>query len=86
MDIDDERRMVKGWRGRRLLACRATDTLARIIEGLGVDDGSDCPPERGIPPITEGMRIELHNHAANLLRMILAMNDGSTSGTRLQRW
>jgi hypothetical protein len=86
MDLNDEQRLVKKWRGRRLLACRAADTLDRIIEQLGADDGSDGPPECGIPKVPEGLRVELHNSVANLLRMILTMNDGSTSGSRLQRW
>lgn len=78
--------MVKGWRGRRLMACRAVDTLDRIIENLGIDNGADLPPERGFPCVTEGLRNELHNQAAVLLRTILALNDGNTSGARLQRW
>jgi hypothetical protein len=82
----DENKMVKRWRGRRLLACRAADTLDRIIENLGDDDGSDLPPERGVPHMPDGLRIELHNQVAVLLRMILTMNDNATSGSRLQRW
>jgi len=84
--LDDEQRLVKKWRGRRLLACRAIDTLDRIIDELGMDDGTDCPPENGIPKVPEGLRVELHNQAAVLLRMVLTMNDGATSGSRLQRW
>jgi hypothetical protein len=86
MDLDEERRMAKGWRGRRLMACRAADTLDRIIENIGVDNGADLPPERGLPNVSEELRNELHNQAAVLLRTILALNDGNTSGTRLQRW
>ncbi|WKD45020.1 hypothetical protein [Agrobacterium pusense] len=86
IDLDEERRMVKGWRGRRFMACRAADTLDRIIENIGIDNGADLPPERGLPHMSEGLRNELHNQAAVLLRTILALNDGNTSGTRLQRW
>lgn len=85
-DLDDEIRMAKGWRGRRLIACRAMDTIDRVIEHLGIDNGADLLPENGLPRITEGMRNEMHNQASVLLRMILSMNDGNTSGTRLQRW
>ncbi|MBY3543699.1 hypothetical protein HFN71_28875 [Rhizobium laguerreae] len=86
MQFEDEQRLSKKWRGRRLLACRAADTFDRIIDELGLDDGSDLPPDSGIPKITEGLRIELHNQVAVLLRMILTMNDNATSGSRLQRW
>lgn len=86
MDLDEERRLVTGWRGRRLLACRATDSLERVIGNLGNDDGSDCPPDGGLPSVTESQRRELGNMAALLLRMILGANDGHVSSSRLQRF
>lgn len=86
MDYEDQKRMTKGWRGRRYLACRAVSVLDDVIDQLGMDDGVNPPPDGlpGLPAISEGMRTELHNSAAVLLRMILASNDGRTSGTRLQ--
>ena len=86
MGLDEEQRLVKKWRGRRLLACRTADTFDRIIDNLGIDDGTDGPPEDWIPKVSEGMRVELHNQVAVLLRMILNLNDGHTSGSRLQRF
>lgn len=84
--LEEEIRMSNGWRGRRFLACRASDVLERVIDNLGKDNGADLPPESGLPVVSESMRIELHNQAAVLLRTILALNDGNTSGTRLRRW
>ncbi|MDK1386365.1 hypothetical protein QN224_13195 [Sinorhizobium sp. 8-89] len=86
IDLEDRRRMVKGWRGRRLLACRAADILDEVVRELGADNGADLPPEGGLPPVSQAVKIELENSVANLLRMILALNDGHTSGSRLQRF
>lgn len=86
MTYDDEKRLVKGWRGRRLLACRAVSLLDQIIENLGEDDGTSLPPDGGLPVVQRQMRVELGNQAAVLLRMILAQNDGGVSGSRLQRF
>lgn len=81
-----ESRMLNNWRGRRLLACRAVDDLERIIDHLGVEDGSELPPPNGLPAVTSGHQNELRNAAALLLRMILGANDGNVSPARLQRW
>lgn len=86
IDYEERKRMVKGWRGRRYLACRAADLLEEIVRELGEDDGANPPPEGGIPQVSAAVKIEMENSVANLLRMILALNDGHTSGTRLQRF
>jgi hypothetical protein len=79
---------MKNWRGRRLRACRACDDLAEIIKNLGVEeDPTILPPHTGFPlPMTEQMKAELQNMAANLLRMILIQNDGHVSPRVLPRF
>lgn len=84
--LEEEKRMVQGWRGRRYLACRAMDVLERVIDNLGYEDGVNPPPDGGLPKVQDQLRIEAGNQAAVLLRTILAMNDGQTSGSRLQRF
>lgn len=86
IDLEEEKRMAKGWRGRRFLACRAVDVLERVIANLGYDDGVNPPPDGGLPKVQEALRVEAGNQAAVLLRTILALNDGQTSGSRLQRF
>lgn len=87
MASDSNDRMLKNYRGRRYLACSATDTLVRVIENLGVEDGSTLPPPdrdfKSAP--SDAVRLEVHNAAANLLRLILALNDGSVSPQKLNR-
>lgn len=84
MTLEEEKRLAAGWRGRRLLACRASDVLERVIENLGKDNGEDCPPAGGLPPVSEGHRRELGNAVALVLRMILGANDGHVSTSKLQ--
>lgn len=77
---------MKSWRGRRLLACRAVDVLSEICDALGSEDGKNAPPDGGLPIVSEGVRLEVSNMAANLLRMILSLNDGHVSRSKLQRF
>jgi hypothetical protein len=77
---------LKNWRSRRLRACRAADEFDSIINALGLEDGSELPPEYGLPTISEAHRHELRNAAALLLRMVLVANDGHISPAKLQRW
>lgn len=88
MTLDEEKRMLGGYRGRRYLACRAADALSRIVDNLGVEDGTDLPPsDRSLPSQpTDAMRLELNNAVSLILRMILAANDGGCSPQRLQRF
>lgn len=88
MDLEETRRMRRNYRGRRYLACRATDELHQVIESLGDDDGSELPPPDGTLPTAppEPVRRELQNMAANLLRLILLHNDGRVSPQRLHRY
>lgn len=86
MTEEDRIKMLRSWRGRRLLACRATDDIEAIIRALGRDDGSDLPPDGGLPPVNEVQRNELLNLAALMLRMILNANDGHVSPSKLRRW
>lgn len=86
MDFAERNRMVKGWRGRRFVACRAADDLEAVVRELGQDDGANLPPDGGLPIVTPAVRLELENSVANLLRMILALNDGHVSPSRLQRF
>lgn len=87
MDLVERERLLKNWRGRRLLACRAFDDVHSVIDALASDDGSQCPPVDGLPSAPSfAIRSELQNTAANLLRLILLHNDGAVSSSRLQRF
>ena len=87
MDIKEEKRMIACWRGRRYLACDAALLLHNVIEGLATDDGSDLPPDGGLPtPPSKAQIREMQNTAANLLRTILLWNDGSVSPQELHRF
>jgi len=84
IDFDEEFRLRKNWRGRRLLACRAVDSLIGVIENIGNEDGSQLPPDDGLPPPPNpALRRELKNMAASLLRFILLSNDGHVSTSTL---
>jgi hypothetical protein len=85
MTLEEEMRMVKNWRGRRFLACRAMQQIERVIDNLGVEDGTAMPPEHGSQmPISPPVKNEIANAASVLLRLILAANDGSVSPARLR--
>lgn len=88
MTLEERRRMQRNYRGRRLLACRAAEALHEVIEALGEDDGSELPPVNATLPPTpsEAQKRELQNMAANLLRMILLLNDGQISPQTLRRY
>lgn len=86
IDYEERKRMVKGWRGRRLLACRAADVFEEVIQELGSDNGKDCPPSGGIPDVSAALRAEMANAVANLLRLTLLMNDGNISPQKLNRF
>lgn len=86
MELAEQRRLLTGWRGRRLLACRAACVLEEVIENLGADDDVDPPPDRGLPAFQTAMQHELHNSVSALLRMILLMNDGQVSPQKLRRF
>jgi len=80
IDYEEEKRLLNNWRGRRLLACRAVDTLVHVIENIGKEDGSQLPPDTGLPsPPNPALRREFRNVAATLLRLILLSNDGHVS-------
>lgn len=80
MDLEARKQLRKGWRGRRLLACRATDELRNVIASLAEDDGADLPPEGGLPAAPSQSQIrELQNMATTLQRIILLWNDGHVS-------
>lgn len=85
-DYEERKRMVKGWRGRRLLACRTADVFEEIIRELGEDNGKDCPPEGGIPTVSPAVKAELANTVANLLRLTLLLNDGNVSPQKLRHF
>jgi hypothetical protein len=78
--------LLQNWRGRRLLACRAADELEKVIAAIGDEDGTTLPPENGLPYASPGVKAELQNTVANLLRLILLMNDGHVSSHKLQRY
>jgi hypothetical protein len=80
MDLDEKRRLLGNWRGRRLLACWATDLLRDVITALANDDGSHLPPDGGMPTPPSAAHIrEMENQATALMRTILLWNDGAVS-------
>lgn len=81
MDLEQERRMLQNYRGRRLLACRAMATIEQVITHIGCEDGSQLPiPDHTMPPAPSAARKrEMKNIASALLRMILVENDGMVS-------
>lgn len=87
MDFEEKLRMIKNWRGRRLVACQAFDDIIRVIEALGEDDGRHPPPSDSEPlPVNDALKDELVNSAANLMRLILLHNDGQISPSKLNRF
>lgn len=85
--LADHKRMLLNFRGRRLLACRAAETLHDVITALGEDDGSTLPPGDGLPTApSKQQKQEMKNAAAVLLRMILIFNDGHVSPQQLGRF
>ncbi len=86
MDVAEKNQLVQNWRGRRYLACRAADDLLKVAEALGVDDGSELPPPNGLPTVTEAVKAELQNQITSALRLLLALNDGNVSPSRLNRF
>ncbi len=85
--INERTRLLSGWRGRRLLACRAAQDLHDIADALAADNGDDLPPNYGLPqPPSPGHIREIQNSAAVLLRTILLWNDGSVSPSTLHRF
>lgn len=88
MTLDEQKRMLGSYRGRRFLACNAADVLSKVVENIGLENGEDLPPpDRALPePPTDAMRREIGNAVSLVLRMILAANDGGCSPQRLQRF
>jgi hypothetical protein len=92
MNYAETQRMLKGWRGRRLLACQAAETLAAVIRELGQDNGVD--PFQGdsskvdgeVPHVSDPIKRELDNILAGLLRLVLLHNDGRVSPQHLRRF
>jgi hypothetical protein len=86
--LEQKKRMLGGYRGRRYVACVAIADLCDVIKALGSEDKSDLPLPGGDykePPSPQVIN-ELQNTAANLLRMILIFNDGRISPQKLNRF
>jgi hypothetical protein len=76
------------YRIRRIEAYRAFELLEKVIDNLGVEDGSQLPlPDMPLPVTpSEAHKNEMRNAATALLRTILIWNDGNVSHSKLQRW
>lgn len=85
---DRDGEMLKNYRGRRYLACTLIGDLGKVIDHLGEEDGTQCPPVDNPLPEAPSARQkdELHNLATVLLRQIIQWNDGGMSPQRLQRF
>jgi hypothetical protein len=85
---------LNNWRGRRFALCRALDDVQRIVDHLGVELDGEAPPNRhdedgkffdvAIPPVPDGVKREVNNQVAALLRLLLVLNDASMSDTKLR--
>ncbi|RUX02345.1 hypothetical protein EOA27_32280 [Mesorhizobium sp. M2A.F.Ca.ET.037.01.1.1] len=81
------RDMSRNYRGRRLMACQAADDLHRVIDAIGVEDGSTLPLPEGMPAVpAPAIKREMQNGVATLLRLILLHNDGHISPQTLKRF
>lgn len=81
------RDMSQNYRGRRLMACQAADELHRVIDAIGVEDGSTLPLPEGMPAVpAPAIKREMQNGVATLLRLILLHNDGIVSPQTLKRF
>jgi hypothetical protein len=76
------------YRIRRIEAYRGFELLEKVVDNLGVEDGSQAPlPDMPLPVTpSEAHKNELKNAATTLLRTILIWNDGNVSQSGLQRW
>lgn len=76
------------YRIRRIEAYRGFELLEKVVDNLGVEDGSQLPlPDRPRPVTpSDAHKNEMKNAATALLRMILIWNDGNVSPSGLQRW
>lgn len=76
------------YRIRRIEAYRAAELLYKVIENLGVEDGSCLPlPDMPTPVApSDQHKNEMKNAVTTLLRTVLIWNDGNVSQSGLQRW
>jgi hypothetical protein len=83
--MEDKDKSFNNYRGRRYYACTALGDLEKAIERLGVEDGSVLPiPGREFNTRPSDQIIaELKNQATTLLRMVLILNDGQVSASKL---
>ena len=87
--INEEKRLLSNYRGRRYLACNALDQVRRLIDHIGVEEGNSIilPPDGGLPTApNDQVKNELKNLTSVLLRLILTHNDGHMSKRELRTW
>lgn len=74
------------YRARRYYTCRMCGDLQDIIDMLGKEDGSECPPlDRELPEEpSDAVKRELKNTVIATQRLILALNDGGLSDQKLK--
>lgn len=78
---------VSNFRARRLYTVRACDDLLKIVDNIGVEDGSVGVESRfRRPPLSDAVRTELRNQVILVMRTILAHNDGGCQPVELQRY
>lgn len=84
---EDEEKMLQNWRGRRFMAVRLHNDLEKLIDSLGIEDGSvltiDRPP---LPEVGDAVKLELKNMLTCVFRMTIAINDGGASQQRMKMW
>jgi hypothetical protein len=89
-DPDEFNRLLRSWRGRRLLACNACDVLDAVASHLGEEVVDSARPwvevRPGFVPATPAQKAELRNAIALVLRLLLVANDGSVSPDQLHRF
>lgn len=86
--INEEKRLLSSFRGRRLLVCQALDQVKKVIDFIGVEeDPKNIIPEGGLPPTpNDQVKNEMKNLTSVLLRLILTHNDGHMSKDELRTW
>lgn len=82
MDLDQRDTLVRNWRGRRLLICRASNDLQKIVDHFGSNNG-DSLPEGFDDQVSEELKAELKNQIVALQRTLLVLNDGRISPSKL---
>jgi len=82
---EDHKAMFRSFRGRRYIACNAIRDLESVIDHLGDETGKTSvyiDPPLPAPP-SDQVKAELKNMTTVMLRLLLILNDGNVSSSKL---